>query len=194
VKAINTIYPTPEVSARATVAPGAHTWHYVQVREGASIEQNCIIGQGTCVDFDVSLGNDFKVQHGAFLYHGLTVEDAAFIGPGACNTNDVHPRAITPEGVLKTVDDWAVGPTRLCYGTSAEVQAVILQNMTVGRFAMVAAGAVANRSVPDYGLVVGVPARPVGYACACGQRLEQCPDGWRCLACGQVVALTPEPA
>jgi acetyltransferase-like isoleucine patch superfamily enzyme len=174
------IHPTAEVSLEARIGEGTHIWHQAQVREGVVIGDNCIVGKGVYVDFDVNVGNNVKIQNGAMLYHGLTVEDGVFIGPQACMTNDEYPRAITPEGQLKGNDDWTVGPIVIRYGASIGACSVILPNVTVGRFALVAAGAVVTRSVPDHGLVVGVPARLVGYACRCGHRLERRGAEWRC--------------
>jgi len=97
-----------------------------------------------------------------------------------CMTNDAYPRAITPDGQLKGNDDWDVGPILLRYGASIGACSVIVPNVTIGRFALVAAGAVVTRSVPDHGLVVGVPARLVGYACRCGRPMEKMGADWRC--------------
>ena len=174
------IHPTAEVSPTARLGEGTRVWHQAQVREGVVIGKNCIVGKGVYIDFDVSVGDNVKIQNGAMLYHGLTVEEGVFIGPQACLTNDEFPRAITPEGELKGNDDWTVGPIVIRYGASIGACAVILPNVTVGRFALVAAGAVVTHSVPDHGLVVGVPARLVGYACRCGRRLEKAGDEWRC--------------
>ncbi len=174
------IHPTAEVSPKARIGEGTRIWHQAQVREGVTLGQNCIVGKGVYIDFDVSVGDNVKIQNGAMLYHGLTVEDGVFIGPQACMTNDEFPRAITPEGDLKSNDDWTVGPILICYGASIGACSVILPNVTIGQFALVAAGAVVTRTVPDHGLVVGVPARLVGYACRCGQRMEKAGDAWRC--------------
>jgi len=174
------IHPTAEVSPKANIGEGTRIWHHAQVREAVTIGKNCIVGKGVYIDFDVWVGDNVKIQNGAMLYHGLTVEDGVFIGPQACMTNDEFPRAITPEGELKGNDDWTVGPIVIRYGASIGACSVILPNVTVGRFALVAAGAVVTRSVPDHGLVVGVPARLVGYVCRCGRRMEKGGDAWRC--------------
>ncbi len=92
-------------------------------------------------------------------------------------TNDLYPRAINPDGSLKGNDDWEVGPIRICYGASVGARSVILPGVTVGRFALIGAGSVVTRDVPDYGLVVGSPAHLIGYVCACGYRLSQAGPG-----------------
>jgi acetyltransferase-like isoleucine patch superfamily enzyme len=179
------IHPSAEVSPKAQIGEGTRIWHQVQVREGVVIGKNCIVGKNAYIDFEVKIGDNVKIQNNALLYHGLTVEDGVFIGPAACLTNDVFPRAITPDGQLKGNDDWEVGPIVLKYGSSIGAGAVVLPNVTVGRFALVAAGAVVTRSVPDHGLVMGTPARLVGYACKCGRRLAMQEDGeWHCPKCG----------
>ncbi|MGB9880554.1 MAG: acyltransferase, partial [Anaerolineae bacterium] len=105
------------------------------------------------------------------IYHGVTIEDGVFIGPHACLTNDKLPRAITPEGQLKRDTDWEVGKILIQYGASIGAGAIILPGVTVGRFAMVGAGAVVTKDVVAHGLVIGNPARLVGFVCQCGHRL-----------------------
>lgn len=177
------IHPTAEVSPKAQIGAGTRVWHLVQIREGAVIGENCIIGKDVYIDFDVKVGSNVKIQNGSYLYHGLTVEDGVFIGPRACFTNDVYPRSITPDGKLKGNDDWEVGPILIKYGASIGTGAIIIPNVTVGEFALVAAGAVVTRSVPDHGLVLGVPARLVGYVCKCGKRLVKQGEEYYCPTC-----------
>ncbi|MBC7261424.1 MAG: N-acetyltransferase, partial [Chloroflexi bacterium] len=165
------IHPTAEVSPQAYIGAGTKIWHQAQVREGARIGQSCIIGKGVYIDFDVVIGNRVKIQNGASIYHGVTIEDGVFIGPHACLTNDKLPRAITPEGQLKRDTDWEVGKILIQYGASIGAGAIILPGVTVGRFAMVGAGAVVTKDVVAHGLVIGNPARLVGFVCQCGHRL-----------------------
>jgi UDP-2-acetamido-3-amino-2,3-dideoxy-glucuronate N-acetyltransferase len=167
------IHPSADVSPRAMIGPGTNIWHQAQVREDAQLGRNCIVGKGAYIDSGVVIGDNVKIQNGACIYHGVTVEDGVFIGPRACFTNDMFPRAITVEGALKTDADWQVSPTLVCYGASIGAGAVILPDLIIGQFALVGAGAVVTRSVPDHGLVIGNPARLIGFACRCGQRLHQ---------------------
>jgi acetyltransferase-like isoleucine patch superfamily enzyme len=182
-----TIHPTAEVSPQATIGEGTRIWHQAQVREGAVIGRNCILGKGVYVDFDVIIGDNVKIQNGAQIYHGATLEDGVFIGPLACLTNDRYPRAITPAGHLKAAADWEVGPILVRYGASIGAGAILLPGVTIGRFALVAAGAVVTGSVPDHGLAMGTPARLAGYVCACGRRLVQVGEAWRCPDCGEML-------
>lgn len=177
------IHPSAEVSPKAHVGAGSSIWHYVQIREGVILGENCIVGKDVYIDFDVRVGNNVKIQNGAYLYHGLTVEDGVFIGPRVVFTNDLYPRAINPDGGLKGNDDWEVGATTVRYGASIGTGAILIPGVTVGVFAMVAAGAVVTRSVPNHGLVVGVPAKLVGYVCKCGRKLEKRGDAYYCPKC-----------
>ncbi len=177
------IHPTAEVSSKALIGAGTRVWHLVQIREGVQIGQNCIIGKGVYVDFDVCIGNNVKIQNSALIYHGATLEDGVFIGPQVCLTNDKLPRAITPDGQLKGNDDWVVGPTLIKYGASIGAGSLILPNVTVGCFALVGAGSVVTRDVPDHALVVGSPARLVGYVCRCGRKMEFLGQIWYCSTC-----------
>lgn len=186
------IHPTAEVSPEATVGPGTRIWHYAQVREGARIGAECILGKGVYVDHHVVVGNRVKLQNGVSVFYRATLEDGVFVGPHACLTNDRVPRAITPDGALKTESDWEIGHIHVRYGAAIGAGAIVLTGLTIGRWAIVGAGAVVTRDVPDHGLVVGVPARLIGYVCACGQRLVAEADGrWRCLSCGSRLDLPP---
>ena len=186
------IDPTAEVSSKATVGEGTRIWHHAQVREGAQIGQNCTLGKGVYVDFDVTIGDNVKIQNGCFVYHGVTLEDGVFLGPGVILTNDKLPRAINPDGSLKNEGDWDVGRILVKRGTSLGAGAVVLPDVIIGAFAMVGAGTVVTKDVPDHGLIVGNPARLVGFVCYCGARLENseimsCKMQEFCNRCGAAV-------
>jgi UDP-2-acetamido-3-amino-2,3-dideoxy-glucuronate N-acetyltransferase len=188
------IHATADVSADVAIGDGTLVWHHSQVREGARIGTECIIGKGVYIDVGVVVGNCCKLQNSAFLFHGALVEDGVFLGPGTMLLNDRHPRAINPDGTLKSTADWEVHPVRICYGASVGAGSVILPGVTVGRFALVAAGAVVVRNVPDHGLVAGNPARLIGWACECGRRLKISGDTGSCQTCGRQVQLDQEAA
>ncbi len=107
------IHPTADVSPRALIGEGTSIWHQCQVREGAHIGEQCIVGKNVYVDFDVQIGNRVKIQNNCSVYHGATLEDGVFLGPHVVLTNDLFPRAINPDGSLKGNDDWEVGPIRV---------------------------------------------------------------------------------
>ena len=103
------VHPTADVSAEAMIGSGTRIWHQAQVRERACLGVNCIVGKGAYIDFGVSIGDNVKIQNGVYVYHGVTVEDGVFLGPGVILTNDRLPRAINPDGALKSDDDWPNG-------------------------------------------------------------------------------------
>ena len=129
---------------------------------GCEIGDGCNIGAFVEIRKTVKLGKNVKVQAFAFLPEGVTVEDGAFIGPHACFTNDMYPRSINPDGSLMGADDWELVPTTVRQGASIGANSTILCGVTIGAFAMVGAGAVVTKDVPDYAIVAGVPARVVG--------------------------------
>ena len=165
------IHPTAEVSERAEIGAGTAIWHQAQVREGARIGRNCIIGKGSYVDTGVVLGDKVKVQNYVSIYQGVVLEDGVFCGPHCVFTNDRRPRAINPDGALRSADDWTMSETWVRTGAAIGANAVIICGVTVGAWAMIGAGAVVTRDVPDHGLVWGNPARLMGFVCSCGDRL-----------------------
>lgn len=165
------IHPTAEVSPKAQIGEGTSIWNQAQVREDVVIGENCILSKDVYIDFGVHIGKNCKIQNGVSVYHGITIEDGVFVGPSVCFTNDKYPRAVNPDGSLKGGTDWEVAETLIKYGAALGARSVILPGVTVGEWAMVAAGAVVTHDVPPHGLVVGHPARLVGFVCSCGIRL-----------------------
>lgn len=180
-----TIHPTADVHDSAKIGSGTSIWNQCQVREGVNIGAGCILGKDVYVDFDVRIGDNVKIQNGALIYHGVTIEDGVFVGPGAILTNDKRPRAINPDGTLKGDADWKVGKIHVGYGAAIGAGSIVLPGVSIGKFALVAAGAVVTRDVPDHGLVLGNPAIQVGSVCACGERLTINSSGMHvCPGCG----------
>lgn len=165
------IHPTADVSPRARLGDGVRVWNQAQVRENAIVGDETQIGKDAYIDAGVFVGARCKIQNGVYLYHGVIVEDGVFLGPRATTTNDREPRAIFPDGKLRSAQDFVVTPTRICEGASLGAGAILVCGITVGRFAMVAAGSVVTRDVPAHGLVRGNPARLVGIVCACGAKV-----------------------
>lgn len=161
-----------DVSPNASIGKGTKIWQHCQVREGAIIGQNCILSKGVYVDAGAKIGNNVKIQNGISIYHGVTLEDGVFCGPHCVFTNDKLPRAVNPDGTLKGTEDWEVSESLVKTGASIGANATIVCGHTIGKWAMIGAGAVITRNVPDYGLVVGNPARLVGFVCPCGQKLQ----------------------
>jgi UDP-2-acetamido-3-amino-2,3-dideoxy-glucuronate N-acetyltransferase len=167
------VHATADVSPRASIDAGTKIWQHCQVREEAVIGQNCIVSKGVYIDSGVHIGNNVKIQNGISVYHGVTLEDGVFCGPHCVFTNDKQPRSINPDGSLKSMTDWTVSATLVKAGASIGAHATIVCGVTIGRWAMIGAGAVVTRNVPDYGLVYGNPARLHGFVCPCGEKLER---------------------
>ena len=182
------IHPSADVSARATIGEGTAIWQQTQVREGARIGSRCVIGKCVYIGADVVMGDCCKIENHASLHEGIELEHGVFIGPHVVLTNDKLPRAINPDGTLKSADDWVMGRIRIGYGAAVGASSVVLPDVTVGRFALVGAGSVVTHDVPPHGLVLGNPARLIGYVCSTGHRLVRGQDGgWRCPVCGESV-------
>lgn len=167
------IHPTAEVSEDARLEEGTTIWHQAQVREGATIGKNCIIGKGVYIDAGVSIGDNVKIQNYVSVFHGVTIRDGVFVGPHVCFTNDMQPRAVNPDGSVKAADDWLVVNTLIRRGAALGANSTILCGITIGAWAMIGAGSVVTHDVPDFGLVIGNPARLRGFVCRCGARLNR---------------------
>lgn len=165
------IHPSADVSDEAHIGVETIVWHHAQIREHASVGSGCVLGKGVYVDSDVVIGDNCKLQNGVFVYSPAVLEDGVFLGPGVIVTNDRVPRAVRPDGSTKGIDDWSPSAVRIRLGAAVGAGSVLLAGVTVGRWALVGAGTVVLRNVPDHGLVVGNPGRLVGYVCACGARL-----------------------
>ena len=165
------IAPSADVHPNAEISDGAQVWHHVQVREKAKVGARTILGRGVYVDTEVVIGADCKLQNYACTYHGVTLEDGVFVGPHACFTNDLYPRAINADGSIKSANDWDIAKTLVRYGAAIGANATVRCGVTVGRWALVAAGSVVTRDVPDYGLVRGNPARLVDFVSPHGHKM-----------------------
>lgn len=185
------IHPTAEVEVGAVIGEGTRIWHHCHVRTGATIGAECSLGYGVYVDAGVSIGNRCKLQNRVSVYRGVTIQDGVFVGPHVSFTNDKHPRAVTPEAQPIADGDWTTLPTLVQEGASIGAGAVILPGLTIGRWAMVAAGAVVSRDVPDHGLVAGNPARLTGYVCSCGRTLVQHGESLYCAHCDRTYDFPP---
>ncbi len=166
------IHETADIDAGVTIEDAAKIWHYAQVRGGAFIGGGTIIGRGAYVGTDVHIGKNCKIQNYALVYEPAHLEDGVFIGPAAVLTNDLFPRAVTPRMEIKGSADWAAVGVTIREGASIGARAVCIAPVTIGRWATVAAGAVVTKDVADFALVVGVPARQIGWVGRQGQPLE----------------------
>ncbi|MCP1309714.1 acyltransferase [Paenibacillus tyrfis] len=165
------IHPTANVSSEAVIGPGTKIWVNSQIREGTEIGENCIISKDTYIDQGVKIGHRVKIQNGVSIYNGVTVEDDVFIGPNAVFTNDFYPRAFN--------ENWAITKTTIKRGVSIGANATIVCGTELGEYCMVGAGSVVTKNVPRHALVIGNPARIVGFVCKCGNKLSNN----KCLEC-----------
>ena len=175
------IQPSADVSEGATIGDGSSVWHLAQVREDAVLGENCIVGRGAYVGTGVRMGDNCKLQNYALVYEPAVLEDGGFVGPAGVFTNDHYPRSIAPDGTLKRGDDWeAVGVT--CkQGSSIGARSVCVAPVTIGAWALVAAGSVVVKDVPDYALVAGNPARRLRWVGRAGVPLPEAGEGqWIC--------------
>lgn len=167
------IHPTAFVEDGVTIGDGSSIWDTVHIRHGAAIGEECIVGEKTYIAYDVRIGDRVKINAFVYICAAVTIEDGVMISAGTVFTNDRFPRATTPD--LKTLrssdPDEETLPTLVREGATIGAHCTIGNDLEVGRFAMVGMGALVTKSVPDFHLAIGVPARSVGYVCRCGKVL-----------------------
>ena len=168
------IHPTACVDDGARIGTGTRIWHWTHVCSGAVIGKNCTIGQNVFVADGVVIGNICKIQNNVSIYKGVTLEDGVFCGPSMVFTNISNPRA-----EISKMDQ--VRPTLVKKGATLGANCTIVCGHTIGRYAFIGAGSVITKDVPDHALMVGNPAKQIGWACVCGERLTEDLD---CSTCG----------
>ena len=174
------IHRTAEVSKDAEIGEDTYIWNEAQVREGARIGRNCRLGKSVYIDKNVIIGDNCKIQNFATVYDGVTIGDDVFVGPHACFTNDLYPRAAST--------DWKIVPTKVMKGASIGANATILCGIRIGKHAMIGAGSVVTEDVPNHALVIGSPAKLMGFVCTCGRKLDK--RFW-CSHCKKTVGVKP---
>lgn len=181
------VQPTADVDKSAMLGTGTAVWHLAQIRENARLGRDCIVGRGAYVGPGVIIGNNVKLQNYALVYEPARLEDSVFIGPATVLTNDMYPRSVDVSGKLKRPADWDAMGVAIRQGASLGARVVVVAGCSVGRWALVAAGAVVTRNVPDFALVAGTPARRIGWVGRAGCRLEPYGDAkWRCPRTGEL--------
>lgn len=159
------IHPSSYVDDGATIGEKTKVWHFCHVQKGASIGKNCSLGQNVNIGTNVRIGDGVRIQNNVSVYEGVVLEDNVFCGPSCVFTNVTTPRAHFPvHGVY--------AETLVKEGASLGANCTVVCGHTIGRSAMIAAGAVVTKDVRDYALMAGVPARQIGWVCECGRRLD----------------------
>jgi acetyltransferase-like isoleucine patch superfamily enzyme len=184
------IHPTALIEKDVVIGDGTSVWDNVHIRFGTSIGQQCIVGEKTYIAYGVSIGNRVKINAFVYICNAVTIEDGVMISAGTIFTNDRFPRATMPDlKQLRSSDpDEHTLPTLVKEGSTIGASCVIGNDLSIGRWAMVGMGSVVTRSVPDFHLVLGNPARSVGCVCKCGPMLMKFEDGFdgvvTCKSCG----------
>jgi len=166
------ILPSADVDSSATLGDGSSIWHLAQIRDGVVLGANCIIGRGAYIGSGVIMGDNCKVQNYALVYEPAKIGNGVFIGPAAVLTNDQFPRAVNTDLSLKSGSDWDAVGVIIHDGASIGARAVCIAPVTIGKWALVAAGAVVTKNVPDFALVAGVPAKRIRWVGRAGVPLE----------------------
>lgn len=159
------IHPSAIVDEGATIGNGTRVWHWVHICSGAQIGQKCSLGQNVFIGNQVTIGNNVKVQNNVSVYDGVTLEDDVFCGPSMVFTNVYNPRS----AVIRK-DEYR--PTTVKKGATLGANCTIVCGHSIGEYAFIGAGSVVNQSVPDYALMVGVPAKQIGWMSAYGEKLN----------------------
>lgn len=159
------VHPSSLIDDGAVIGAGTRIWLFCHVQRGARVGERCVLGQNVNIDSHVVIGNGVKIQNNVSLYQGVVVEDDVFLGPSCVFTNVINPRAAVER-------KHEFRPTRVGRGATVGANATVICGHSLGEYCMIGAGAVVARDVPAHGLVVGVPARLVGWVCRCGERLR----------------------
>lgn len=169
------IHPTAIVENGVSLGKSTSIWDNVHIRAGASLGDDCIVGGKSMIAYDVQIGNRVKINSNVYICNGVTIEDGVMISAGTIFTNDRFPRATTPDlQTLRSSDpDAHTLQTVVCDGATIGAGCIVGCDLTIGRFAMVGMGSVVTRSIADFHLVMGSPAKPVGAVCRCGQPIHR---------------------
>ena len=177
-------HPTAVIDEPNEIGEGTKIWHFSHIMAGAKLGRGCNLGQNVVISPNVRIGNNVKIQNNVSVYTGVELEDNVFCGPSMVFTNVINPRShvVRRHEYQKTI---------VKYGASLGANSTIVCGVTIGRYAFVAAGAVVTHDVPDYALMMGVPARLAGWMCACGVRLDEGDSVTACASCSKAYAITP---
>lgn len=178
------VHESSYIDEPCKIGKGTKIWHFSHVMINSKIGENCNIGQNVVISPNVIIGNNVKIQNNVSIYTGVMCEDDVFLGPSCVFTNVINPRAF-----IERKDEYR--KTIVKKGASIGANATIVCGHSIGQYAFVGAGAVVTKTVPDYALVVGSPARLIGYVCRCGNKLKQDNSGvYTCTTCNKEYIFT----
>lgn len=181
------IHKSSYVDDNVEIGDGTKIWHFSHIQSGARIGRNCVIGQNVNIGSNVSIGNYVKIQNNVSVYEGVTLEDYVFCGPSMVFTNVIDPRCKYPQKGSEFYHK-----TLVREGASIGANATIICGNTIGKQSFIGAGAVITKDVPDYALMVGVPAKQKGWVCECGEILPEFEKKVKCPKCGLVYEIKGE--
>ena len=181
------VHESSYIDEKVAIGVGTKIWHFCHLQKGSQIGEYCSLGQNVNIAYNVKIGNGVKIQNNVSVYEGVELEDYVFCGPSMVFTNAVTPRRKYPKGVAR------YEKTLVKYGATIGANATVVCGNTIGRWAMIGSGAVVTKDVPDYALMIGVPARQVGWVCECGEILIEKKDKeYRCNVCKRMYSLLKE--
>lgn len=175
------VHESSYIDENVTIGEGTKIWHFSHIQKGAKIGEECSLGQNVNISNNVKIGNGVKIQNNVSVYEGVELEDYVFCGPSMVFTNDLTPRSKYPKG------SEGYKRTLIRYGATVGANATIVCGNTIGRWAMIASGAVVTKDVLDHALMAGVPAKQIGWVCECGVVLKK---NLKCNECGREYLLT----
>lgn len=160
------VHESSYIDENVFIGKGTKVWYFCHIQKGAVIGENCSLGQNVNVSNNVKIGNGVKIQNNVSIYEGVELEDYVFCGPSMVFTNDLNPRSKYPKGNL------AYKKTLVKEGASIGANATIVCGNTIGKWALIGSGAVVTKDVPNYALMLGIPAKQTGWVCECGEVLD----------------------
>jgi UDP-2-acetamido-3-amino-2,3-dideoxy-glucuronate N-acetyltransferase len=169
------IHPTAMIEANVRIGEGSSVWDHAHIRRDTILGEQCLVGGKTLIAYEVSIGNRVKINSNAYICNGVTIEDGVMISAGTIFTNDRFPRATTPDlKELRSSDpDEHTLPTVVREGATIGAGCIIGCSLEIGRWAMIGMGSIVTRSVPDFCLALGTPARVIGVVCRCGEPVHR---------------------